>query len=304
MSELQDLLIALDSVNRDIEQQVAKLLRQAQQLNQAAAHASTVTTGSSRAEGERAAIALKVAQRAVSQAAQHLHQAALAGKGFVARYAGGGVGPGALFAKTSPEFAPNANLEPPEPVASSPKLLRSLGALASRLAGGPKGTPLSGLPGTHTAVHSALDRAGASLTRWDANDQALCAKWMGDSSDATRSRLQQIAANMRQRTGDIELVPFEPGQGGPNTFAYVYPNDPGYHIYVGDLFWRQNDSPPPMDSRAGVLIHELSHFSDVGGTHDHVYGQEESASFAETFGSKESLDNADSVEYFFEGFLI
>lgn len=95
MSELQDLLIALESVNREIEQQVAKLVREAQQLNQAAAQAAAVIHASSRADGESAVIALKFAQRAVSQAAQHLHQAALAGKGFVARYAGRGGGGGA-----------------------------------------------------------------------------------------------------------------------------------------------------------------------------------------------------------------
>lgn len=107
MSELQDLLVALDSVNREIEQQVAKLVRQAQQLNQAAAQASAVTHASSRAEGDRTAIALKSAQRAVSQAAQHLHQAALAGKGFVARNAGAQGG----ARGASPEFAAGANLE-------------------------------------------------------------------------------------------------------------------------------------------------------------------------------------------------
>ncbi|MBC7595648.1 MAG: hypothetical protein H7288_17215 [Kineosporiaceae bacterium] len=103
MSELQDLLIALDSVNREIEQQVAKLVRQAQQLNQAATQASAVTYASSRAEGDRTAIALKFAQRAVSQAAQHLHQAALAGKSFVARH--GGTKGGGGEAGASPVFA-------------------------------------------------------------------------------------------------------------------------------------------------------------------------------------------------------
>lgn len=120
MSELQDLLIALDSVNREIEQQVAKLVRQAQQLNQAATQASAVTYASSKAEGDRTAIALKSAQRAVSQAAQHLHQAALAGKSFVATYGGTqGGGRGA-----SPEFGPGAG---------SPTASQALAAIGSWL---------------------------------------------------------------------------------------------------------------------------------------------------------------------------
>jgi hypothetical protein len=120
MSELQDLLVALDSVNREIEQQVAKLVRQAQQLNQAAAQASAVTHASSRAEGDRTAIALKSAQRAVSQAAQLLHQAALAGKGFVARNAGAQGG----ARGASPEFGPGT---------ASPTASQALAAIGSWL---------------------------------------------------------------------------------------------------------------------------------------------------------------------------
>lgn len=120
MSELQDLLAALDSVNQEIEQQVAKLVRQAQQLNQAAAQASAVTRASSRAERDRTAIAMKSAQGAVSQAAQHLHQAALAGKGFVARNAGARGGERGA----SPEFGPGA---------ASPTTSHALAAIRSWL---------------------------------------------------------------------------------------------------------------------------------------------------------------------------
>lgn len=91
MSELQDLLVALDGVTKDAEQHAAQMAHHARQLGQAASSAAHATQGSGRADSKQTAAALESAQRSISQAAQHLHQAALAGKGFVARYAGGGV---------------------------------------------------------------------------------------------------------------------------------------------------------------------------------------------------------------------
>ena len=92
MSELQDLLVVLDGVTKDAEQHAARLAQHAHQLGQSASSAASATQGSARADGKNTAAALHSAQRSVSQAAQQLHQAALAGKRFVARYAGGGTG--------------------------------------------------------------------------------------------------------------------------------------------------------------------------------------------------------------------
>ncbi|MFT3942687.1 MAG: ADP-ribosyltransferase [Ancrocorticia sp.] len=89
MSELQDLLVVLDGVAKDAEQHAARLAQHAHQLGQSASSAASATQGSARADGKNTAAALQSAQRSVSQAAQQLHQAALAGKRFVARYAGG-----------------------------------------------------------------------------------------------------------------------------------------------------------------------------------------------------------------------
>lgn len=79
-------------------------------------------------------------------------------------------------------------------------------------------------------------------------------------------------------------------------YAYVYSNQP-YKIYVCKAFWTA-----PMtgtDSKAGTLIHEMSHFSIVAGTDDWVYGQAGAASLATSDPAK-AVDNADSHEYFAE----
>jgi peptidyl-Lys metalloendopeptidase len=79
-------------------------------------------------------------------------------------------------------------------------------------------------------------------------------------------------------------------------YAYVYPTQP-YVIHVCKAFW-----PAPTvgtDSKAGTLVHEMSHFAVVAGTNDWVYGQVGAASLANSDPEK-ALDNADSHEYFGE----
>lgn len=79
-------------------------------------------------------------------------------------------------------------------------------------------------------------------------------------------------------------------------YAYVYPNQP-YKIYVCNAFWSA-----PMtgtDSKAGTLVHEMTHFNVVAGTDDHAYGHSAAKSLALSNPTK-ALDNADSHEYFSE----
>lgn len=79
-------------------------------------------------------------------------------------------------------------------------------------------------------------------------------------------------------------------------YAYVYPNRP-YEIYVCKAFW----SAPltGTDSKAGTLIHEMSHFDAVAGTDDVVYGQSGAKNLAIS-DPDSAVRNADSHEYFAE----
>jgi peptidyl-Lys metalloendopeptidase len=81
-----------------------------------------------------------------------------------------------------------------------------------------------------------------------------------------------------------------------NYYAYVYPNQP-YKIYLCKVFWQA-----PLtgtDSKAGTLIHEMSHFTVVAGTDDYVYGQTNAKNLAISDPNK-AIDNADNHEYFAE----
>ena len=53
------------------------------------------------------------------------------------------------------------------------------------------------------------------------------------------------------------------------------------------------------DSKAGTLVHEMSHFNVVAGTDDHKYGQAACRTLATT-NPDQAIDNADSHEYFAE----
>lgn len=81
-----------------------------------------------------------------------------------------------------------------------------------------------------------------------------------------------------------------------NYYAYVFKND-HYQIYVCNSFW----SAPLIgtDSKAGTLIHEMSHFTVVTDTDDHAYGHGLAQNLAIT-DPIQALDNADSHEYFAE----
>ena len=79
-------------------------------------------------------------------------------------------------------------------------------------------------------------------------------------------------------------------------YAYVYPNQP-YRIYLCRVFWTAPTAG--TDSKAGTLIHEISHFTVVAGTDDYVYGQTNAKALAISDPDK-AVNNADNHEYFAE----
>ncbi len=81
-----------------------------------------------------------------------------------------------------------------------------------------------------------------------------------------------------------------------SSYAYVYPSEP-YTMYICNGFW----SAPltGTDSKAGTIIHELSHFTVVAGTKDYVYSQSDARNLADTSPAL-AVGNADNHEYFAE----
>ncbi len=79
-------------------------------------------------------------------------------------------------------------------------------------------------------------------------------------------------------------------------FAFVNPGQP-YQITLCASFW--NAPETGTNSRAGTLVHEMSHFTVVAGTVDHVYSQVFSRANARYIPAK-AIQNADSYRYFAE----
>ena len=79
-------------------------------------------------------------------------------------------------------------------------------------------------------------------------------------------------------------------------FAYVFPSDP-YRIYPCPSFWEA--SVNGTDSRAGTILHELTHFPSILGTDDFEYGKTDVELLAVN-NPGQAVTNADSYEYFAE----
>jgi peptidyl-Lys metalloendopeptidase len=120
--------------------------------------------------------------------------------------------------------------------------------------------------------------------------------WFGAYTSArygtARQHFVDIDAAMDQSGGQVTI------NCGCNQsyYAYVYPTRP-YEIFVCRAFW--NAPLTGTDSKAGTLIHEMSHFNAVAGTDDHAYGQSAAKSLAASDPTR-ALDNADNHEYFAE----
>lgn len=120
--------------------------------------------------------------------------------------------------------------------------------------------------------------------------------WMGTVTSSryntVRSNFVAIDSAMQLSGGQIKI------NCGCNQsyYAYVYAGS-AYEIFVCRAFWTAPATG--TDSKAGTLVHEMSHFNVVAGTDDVVYGQTGAKSLALSDPAK-AVTNADSHEYFAE----
>ncbi len=119
--------------------------------------------------------------------------------------------------------------------------------------------------------------------------------WFGRYVASRYSRVMQVYANVYTVFSD-RTVTFHCDCDEEDTWAYVYPDEP-FNIHLCPLFW---ESPTiGIDSQAGVLIHETSHFDIVGRTDDYTYGQSSCKRLASRDPGR-AVFNADNFEFFAE----
>ena len=139
---------------------------------------------------------------------------------------------------------------------------------------------------TYSANASSYLNAGTFNTRYST--------WFGTFNtlrySTATSHFNSIVSAM-----DTAKVTFDCGCK-KNYYAYVYPTKP-YVIYLCKVFWQAPATG--TDSKAGTLIHEMSHFNTIASTDDYVYGQSGAKALAISDPQK-AVNNADNHEYFAE----
>ncbi|UTH72599.1 M35 family metallo-endopeptidase [Chromobacterium sp. IIBBL 290-4] len=119
--------------------------------------------------------------------------------------------------------------------------------------------------------------------------------WFGKFSQANWNTAKSHYVKIKDAL-DAKPIKLDCSCTDAGTFAYVYPAQP-YTIYLCGAFWTAPTKG--TDSKGGTLVHELSHFTVVAGTSDHVYGQAGAKNLAKT-NPTQALGNADNHEYFAE----
>jgi len=116
----------------------------------------------------------------------------------------------------------------------------------------------------------------------------LFTTWFGTGSRAT---VTNCFANIGTRINAGYRMQCNQAGCPANTYAYVYPTDTTFTVYLCSVFWSR------PSERAETLTHELSHFNSVCRTNDWAYGRTACQNLARTNPAR-AIDNADNICYF------
>jgi len=146
----------------------------------------------------------------------------------------------------------------------------------------------------NTAYNNFVKMADAAVRVAQQVNTADYVTWFG-TYDITRSTT--VRNNLITITRNT-IVNYKCERNEPNVYAYVYPSDRQHHIYFCGAFWPIK-SIGGYDTKAGTILHELSHFDDLAGTDDWSYGVTPCKNLARTNPAR-AIANADNYEYFGE----
>jgi uncharacterized Zn-binding protein involved in type VI secretion len=125
-------------------------------------------------------------------------------------------------------------------------------------------------------------------------------KWFGTVNENAKQTILKIISKALRVCKKLTIDNFEQiyyEKDRLSDYAIVYNKDKSYRIFLGDSFWQLRTTG--RRSKAGVLIHELSHFKRIGDTKDHAYN-EEGCLLLVKVDPVATLHNADSFEFFIE----
>jgi peptidyl-Lys metalloendopeptidase len=123
--------------------------------------------------------------------------------------------------------------------------------------------------------------------------------WFGACDSSRYSTVTSNMNRIESRRSTGYQVDCAGSECKASVYAYVYPTDSTYTVYVCGAFWSASTNTCVADSKPGTIVHEISHFSNVAGTKDNAYGQSACQNLART-NPAAATQNADNYEYFNE----
>jgi len=146
-----------------------------------------------------------------------------------------------------------------------------------------------------TAITGSITESSRSVTCLTARScNAQEVEWFGTYDQTNHNYDINVFRNVNSRLSNYEFSGYcNPSGCASNVYAYVYPTDPTYTVYLCAVFWRL------PEERVNTIVHEMSHFRTLGGTDDYAYGQSACRSLARSDPYRASR-NADNVCYFSE----
>ncbi|OQP53560.1 M35 family metallo-endopeptidase [Niastella populi] len=136
------------------------------------------------------------------------------------------------------------------------------------------------------------------LSEGDNQTMECLTKWFGQNDDNTRKEIlarikRALEASKTLTAGNFDEIIDEKDRR--EICATAYPDDYKYRFKIGTVFWKATATG--KDSKSSTIIHELSHFANIGGTQDVMYGENGCFLLAKQ-NPDGALKNATSFEYF------
>jgi len=155
-----------------------------------------------------------------------------------------------------------------------------------------------------STVRTADSNAGTLINRVTSYMRGACGggayvTWMGVCDSSRYSTVTSNFNRISSRHSSGYRVDCAGSSCSANVYAYVYPTDTNYNVYVCGAFWSAAAPTCRADSQPGTIIHELSHFNSVAATKDVTYGQTNCQNLAKS-NPASAITNADNHEYLSE----
>ncbi|AEW03381.1 hypothetical protein A4D02_05005 [Niastella koreensis] len=136
------------------------------------------------------------------------------------------------------------------------------------------------------------------LERNDPDTLIAFKEWFGQDDDTAKGIIKERISEILKVCSKLTVERFSiinSKKEKDELYACSHLNDCDCKIYLGNKFWEKEGFYEK--AKAGVIIHELSHFCEIGKTEDVIYGSERCLNLAKSYPSF-ALINAESFEYF------